>query len=89
MNLFYSQIHVRFASLSSPHAANEQGRGHWDIKLVQLHRAEESWLRDGTQSGSRLRIQVPAHLFPPLSFSYRSVGQGDGDKGKACLFWAL
>lgn len=53
---------------------------------MQLHWAEESWLRDGTQSGSRLRIQVPTRLFPPLSFSYRSVGQGEGDEERACLF---
>lgn len=66
MNILCSQIHVWFAPLSNPHTANDQGRGHRDIKLVKQYWAEESWLRDGTQSGSRLWIQILAHLFPSL-----------------------
>lgn len=89
MNVLYNQIHVWFAPQSNPHTANDQGRGHWGIKLVKPYWAEESWLRDGIQNGSRLWIQILVHLFPSLSRSYRSVEQEEGDKGRACLFWAL
>lgn len=42
MNFLYSQVHVRFASLTKPHTASGQGTGPWAIKLMKAWWAEES-----------------------------------------------